>query len=157
MTTLRTMLIIRNHVTIKIMSLKLNADIPRPGIAYVEIGKRFGTYPSYILLFRIRLVHRTFSLTYRKLIIWSKKLKSIGKWKSTHHCFRIKMSGRNLLGGLLINAFYSNPLAIASFGKMLNKPNKWLKLEEKHLNRAEMHCNGLREPINDTSTRLVVN
>ncbi len=41
--------------------------------------------------------------------------------------------------------------------KMINKPNKWLKLKEKHLNRAKMHCNGLREPINDISTRLAVN
>ncbi len=41
--------------------------------------------------------------------------------------------------------------------KMLNKLNKWLKLKEKHLNRAKMHCNGLREPINDVSIRLVVN
>jgi hypothetical protein len=39
-----------------------------------------------------------------------------------------------------------------SFGKMLNKPNKQLKLEEKHLNRAKTHCYGLREPINDVST-----
>ncbi len=40
---------------------------------------------------------------------------------------------------------------------MLNKPNKWLKLEEKHLNRAKIHCNGLREPIDYVSNRLVVN
>jgi hypothetical protein len=40
---------------------------------------------------------------------------------------------------------------------MLNKPNKWLKLEEKHLNRAKIHCNGLREPIDHVSNRLVVN
>jgi hypothetical protein len=39
----------------------------------------------------------------------------------------------------------------ASFGKMLNKPNKWLKHKEKHLNRAKMHHNGLREPIDDVS------
>jgi hypothetical protein len=45
----------------------------------------------------------------------------------------------------------------ASFGKMLNKPNKWLKLKEKHLNRAKMHHNGLGEPIDDVSKRLVVN
>ncbi len=45
----------------------------------------------------------------------------------------------------------------ASFGKMLNKPNTWLKFEEKHLNRAKMHCNGLREPIDNVSIRLVVN
>ncbi len=40
---------------------------------------------------------------------------------------------------------------------MLNKPNKWLKLKGKHLNRPKMHCYGLREPIDDVSTRLVVN
>ena len=40
---------------------------------------------------------------------------------------------------------------------MINKPDKWLKLEEKHLNRAKMHCNELREPIVDVSKRLVVN
>jgi hypothetical protein len=39
----------------------------------------------------------------------------------------------------------------SSFGKMLNKPNKWLKLEEKHLNRPEKHHNGLREPIDDVN------
>ncbi len=39
---------------------------------------------------------------------------------------------------------------------MLNKPNEWLKLEEKHLNKDKMHCTGLREPI-DVSNRLVVN
>ncbi len=36
--------------------------------------------------------------------------------------------------------------------KMLNKPNKWLKLEEKHLNRAKMYCYGLGEPIYNVST-----
>ena len=41
--------------------------------------------------------------------------------------------------------------------KMLDKPNKWLKLEEKNLHKAKMHRNGLREPINDVSIRLVVN
>ena len=40
---------------------------------------------------------------------------------------------------------------------MLNKPNEWLKLEEKHLNRAKMHRDGLREPIGNVSNRLVVN
>ena len=25
--------------------------------------------------------------------------------------------------------------------KKLNKPNKWLKLKERHLNRAKMNCN----------------
>ncbi len=40
---------------------------------------------------------------------------------------------------------------------MLNKPNKWLKLEEKNLNRAKIHRNGLREPIDNVSKRLVVN
>ena len=39
---------------------------------------------------------------------------------------------------------------------MLNKPNKWLKLEEKHLNRTKKHHNGLREPIDDVNKRLVV-
>ncbi len=41
--------------------------------------------------------------------------------------------------------------------KMLNKPNKWLKLKEKHLNRSKKHHNGLREPIGDVNERLVVN
>jgi hypothetical protein len=40
--------------------------------------------------------------------------------------------------------------------KMLNKPNKWLKLEEKHLNRAKKHHNGLKEPIDDVNARLTV-
>ncbi len=48
-------------------------------------------------------------------------------------------------------------LAYVSFEKMLNKPNTWLNFKEKHLNRAKMHCNGLREPVNDVSNRLVVN
>jgi hypothetical protein len=39
---------------------------------------------------------------------------------------------------------------------MLNKPNKWLKLEEKHLNRSKKHHNGLREPIDDVNEKLVV-
>ncbi len=34
--------------------------------------------------------------------------------------------------------------------------NKWLKLEEKHLNRSKKHHNGLKEPINDVNKRLVV-
>ncbi len=41
--------------------------------------------------------------------------------------------------------------------QMLNKPNKWLKLEEKHLNRAKTHRIGLREPISNVSKRLIVN
>ncbi len=44
----------------------------------------------------------------------------------------------------------------SSFGKMLNKPNKWLKLKDKHLTRSKKHHNGLREPINNVSERLVV-
>ncbi len=39
---------------------------------------------------------------------------------------------------------------------MLNKLNKWLKLEKKHLNRAKIHCNGPRDPIDNVSKRLVV-
>ena len=40
--------------------------------------------------------------------------------------------------------------------KMLNKPNKWLKLKEKHLHRSKKHHDGLREPIDDVNKRLVV-
>jgi hypothetical protein len=40
---------------------------------------------------------------------------------------------------------------------MLSKPKKWLKPQEKHLNRSKKHPNGLREPLNDVSKRLVVN
>ena len=39
---------------------------------------------------------------------------------------------------------------------MLNKPNKWLNLKKKHLNRSKTHHNGLREPRDDVSKRLVV-
>ena len=39
---------------------------------------------------------------------------------------------------------------------MLNKPNKWLNLKKKHLNRSKMHHTGLREPIDDVNERLVV-
>ncbi len=45
----------------------------------------------------------------------------------------------------------------SSVGKMINKPNKWLKFEEKHLNRAKMYRNGLKEPIDNVIKRLVVN
>jgi hypothetical protein len=39
---------------------------------------------------------------------------------------------------------------------MLNKPNKQLKLKEKHLNRAKMHHNGLIESVDDVNDKLVV-
>ena len=39
---------------------------------------------------------------------------------------------------------------------MLNKPNTWLKLEEKHLNRSKKHHHGLRVPIDDVNKRLLV-
>jgi hypothetical protein len=41
--------------------------------------------------------------------------------------------------------------------KILNKPNKWIKLEETHLNRSKKHHNGLMEPIDYVNERLVVN
>jgi hypothetical protein len=39
---------------------------------------------------------------------------------------------------------------------MLNKPNKWLNLKKKYLSRSKMHHNGLREPRDNASERLVV-
>jgi hypothetical protein len=44
----------------------------------------------------------------------------------------------------------------SSFGKILNKPNKWLNSKKKHLNRSKKHHTGLREPINYVSKRLAV-
>ena len=40
--------------------------------------------------------------------------------------------------------------------KVLSKPNKLKNMKKKHLNRSKKHHNGLREPINDVSKRLVV-
>ncbi len=44
----------------------------------------------------------------------------------------------------------------ASSGKMLIKPNKWLKLKKNHLNRSKNHSNELSKPICNASKRLIV-
>jgi hypothetical protein len=40
--------------------------------------------------------------------------------------------------------------------KLLNKPNKWLNLKKKNLNRSIKHLKGLNEPLTDSSKRLLV-
>ncbi len=44
----------------------------------------------------------------------------------------------------------------SSFGKLLNKPNKWLNLKKEHPNRSKKHHNGLIEPITNVSERQVI-
>jgi hypothetical protein len=39
--------------------------------------------------------------------------------------------------------------------KLLNKPDKWLNLKKKHLHRPKKHLNGLNDPFNDASKRLL--
>ena len=53
---------------------------------------------------------------------------------------------------VVVNKLKFCVVIIAIHGTLISE-----KLEEKHLHRAKTHCNGLREPINDVSNRLVVN
>jgi len=41
-------------------------------------------------------------------------------------------------------------------GKLLSKPNKWLNLKKKGLNRSSKHLGRFREPANDASVRRIV-
>jgi hypothetical protein len=40
--------------------------------------------------------------------------------------------------------------------KLLIKPNKWLNLKKKTLNRSNKHLNGLSEPVSNVSNRMIV-
>ncbi len=40
--------------------------------------------------------------------------------------------------------------------ELLSKPNKWLNLKKKDLNRSKKHPNGLSKPFSDVSERLIV-
>jgi hypothetical protein len=55
-----------------------------------------------------------------------------------------------VFGDKLNNSRNANP------GKVLSKPNKWLNLKKKDLNRSSKHLGGFPEPANDASKRLVV-
>ena len=44
----------------------------------------------------------------------------------------------------------------ANPGKLLSKPNKWLNLKKKGLNRSSKHLGGFREPSSNASERLIV-
>ncbi len=44
----------------------------------------------------------------------------------------------------------------ATPGKLLIKPNKWLNLKKKNLNRSKKHLKGFHKPFNNASKRLLV-